>query len=188
MRRKHFVIALLVVAVTAGPTWAADTRKVAVPGTDDLSRNVATKATPGAQTTLRDASGRTVGTASTAGTGTTTFRDSSGRTTGSAAVQGSQTVFRDASGLTVWTATKSGSQTTIYRDASGRTQRSQSELGGQTTFRDAGGRTSSTVRPAGSSAIARDASGCTIGTSTTTGGKQPGTAKSPSPSGKAQPR
>ena len=109
MRKRHFVIALLVVAVTAGPTWAADTKKAAVPGTDDLSRNVATKATPGAQTTLRDASGRTVGTASTAGTGTTTFRDSSGRTTGSAAVQGSQTVFRDAAGRTVWTATTSGS-------------------------------------------------------------------------------
>ncbi|MEI7939998.1 MAG: hypothetical protein WCK27_25215 [Verrucomicrobiota bacterium] len=188
MRRKHFVIALLVVAVTAGPAWAADTRKVAVPGTDDLSRNIATKATPGAQTTLRDASGRTVGTASTAGTGTTTFRDSSGRTTGSSAVQGSQTVFRDASGRTVWTATKSGSQTTSYRDATGRTQRSASEINGRITFRDGSGRRTSTVEQSRSSATARDASGRTIGTTSTTGVKQPGTAKSPSPSGKAQPR
>jgi hypothetical protein len=37
MRRKHFVIALLLVAVTAGPAWAAHTKKVAVPGTDGLN-------------------------------------------------------------------------------------------------------------------------------------------------------
>ena len=185
---RYFAIALLVVAVTAGPTWAAEPKKVAVPGTDDLSRNVATKATPGAQTTLRDASGRTVGTASTAGTGTTTFRDSSGRTTGSATHQGSQTVFRDASGRTVWTATTSGSHRVTYRDAAGRVEKTASQSGSSITFRDASGRTSTTVQPAGLSATARDASGRTIGASTTTGGKQPSTTKSPSPSGKARPR
>ena len=80
---KQFVAALLAFAVTTGSLFAADTNKTAVPGTDDLSRYVATKAKPSGQTTLRDASGRTVGAASVIGTRTTTFRDSSGRTTGS---------------------------------------------------------------------------------------------------------
>ena len=105
---KPFTIVLLSLAVTTGSLRAADTKKAVTPGTDDLSRYVAVKAAPGGQTTLRDAAGRTLGTASTLGIRTTTFRDSSGRTTGSASIQGSQTVFRDASGRTVWTATTSG--------------------------------------------------------------------------------
>ena len=105
---QQIAIALLSLAVTTGSLFAADTKRAAAPGTDDLSRYVAAKPTPGGQTTLRDASGRTLGTASTVGSRTTTFRDSGGHTTGSATMQGSQTVFLDASGRTVWTATASG--------------------------------------------------------------------------------
>jgi hypothetical protein len=58
------------------------------------------------QTTYRDSSGRTVGTASTDTQGTVTFRDSGGRTTGTAShdSQGT-TTFRDAGGRTTGTAT-----------------------------------------------------------------------------------
>jgi hypothetical protein len=54
------------------------------------------------QTVIRDASGRTVGTASRDSQGTTTFRDAGGRTTGSASPNGSTgtTTFRDAGGRT----------------------------------------------------------------------------------------
>ena len=145
---KQFAFALLSLMVTTGSLFAADTKKPAVPGTDDLSRYVAAKPTPGGQTTLRDVSGRTLGTASTVGSRTTTFRDSGGRTTGSAAIQGNQTVFRDASGRTVWTATTSGGQTTTYRDAAGRTQRTASQSGSSITFRDAPGRTRAPCSPA----------------------------------------
>jgi hypothetical protein len=57
------------------------------------------------QTTIRDASGRTIGTAATDSQGSTTFRDASGRTTGTASrdPQGN-TTFRDASGRTTGTA------------------------------------------------------------------------------------
>jgi hypothetical protein len=60
------------------------------------------------QTTFRDASGRTTGTATTNSQGTKTFRDASGRTTGTATTnsQGT-TTFRDASGRTTGTATRS---------------------------------------------------------------------------------
>jgi len=61
----QIAIALLSVAVTAGSLFAANTKKAPVPGTDDLSRYVAAQAPTGGQTTLRDASGRTLGTAST---------------------------------------------------------------------------------------------------------------------------
>lgn len=136
---KQFAFALLSLMVSTGSLFAADTKKPAVPGTDDLSRYVAAKPTPGGQTTLRDVSGRTLGTASTVGSRTTTFRDSGGRTTGSAAIQGNQTVFREASGRTVWTATTSGGKTTTYRDAAGRTQRTASQSGSSITFRNATG-------------------------------------------------
>ena len=58
------------------------------------------------QTTFRDSSGRTVGTASTDSQGTVTFRDSGGRTTGTASTdsQGT-TTFRDSGGRTTGTAT-----------------------------------------------------------------------------------
>jgi hypothetical protein len=59
------------------------------------------------QTTLRDASGRTVGTVTTDSYGTRTFRDASGRTTGTATTdsQGT-TTFRDSGGRTTGTASK----------------------------------------------------------------------------------
>ena len=70
---------------------------------------LAALATPAAaqnQTTFRDSSGRTTGTATTDSQGTKTFRDSSGRTTGTATTnsQGT-TTFRDGSGRTTGTAT-----------------------------------------------------------------------------------
>jgi hypothetical protein len=59
------------------------------------------------QTVVRDAGGRTIGTASTDGQGTTTFRDAGGRTTGSATINnngsGATTTFRDAGGRTTGT-------------------------------------------------------------------------------------
>ena len=59
------------------------------------------------QTTFRDASGRTTGTASTDSNGTKTFRDASGRTTGTATTNSNGTItFRDASGRTTGTATR----------------------------------------------------------------------------------
>ncbi len=161
-------LALLALTVSTRSPLAADTKSVAVPGADDLTRYIATRSSPGGQTTLRDASGRTLGSANKLGLRTTMFRDSSGHTTGSATTQGSQTVFRDASGRTLWTATTSGGQTVTYRDAAGRVQRTASESGRTVTFRDPAGRTTSTVQRAGSSATLRDASGRTLGTSLTT--------------------
>jgi YD repeat-containing protein len=59
-----------------------------------------------AQSTFRDASGRTVGTVTTDSNGTKTFRDGSGRTTGTATTDSNgTTTFRDASGRTTGTAT-----------------------------------------------------------------------------------
>jgi hypothetical protein len=58
------------------------------------------------QTTFRDSSGRTTGTAFTDSQGTTTYRDAGGRTigTGSRDSQGTRT-FRDSGGRTTGTAT-----------------------------------------------------------------------------------
>jgi hypothetical protein len=61
------------------------------------------------QTIVRDAGGRTIGTASTDSQGTTTFRDSRGSTTGTATHSdqgsaGSTTTFRDAGGRTTGSA------------------------------------------------------------------------------------
>jgi uncharacterized SAM-binding protein YcdF (DUF218 family) len=57
------------------------------------------------QTTVRDSSGRTVGTVSTDSQGTRTFRDASGRTTGTATRDSSgTTTFRDSQGRTTGTA------------------------------------------------------------------------------------
>ena len=121
---KPFAIALLSIAVTTGCLFAGEIKRPVVPGTDDLSRYIATRKTPSGQTT--------VGTANTVGA-RTTFRDPSGRTTGSASVDGNRTVFRDASGRTVWTATTSSCATTTYRDAAGRTQRTASQAQERTT-------------------------------------------------------
>jgi hypothetical protein len=59
-----------------------------------------------AQTTFRDASGRTTGTVTTDSNGTKTFRDAGGRTTGTATRDSNgTTTFRDAGGRTTGTAT-----------------------------------------------------------------------------------
>ena len=58
---KRFSIALLLFGVTSGWLVAADAKRTTAPGSDDLSRYVATKATQGGHTTLRDSAGRTVG-------------------------------------------------------------------------------------------------------------------------------
>jgi hypothetical protein len=70
---------------------------------------IATAVAAEPQTTFRDASGRTVGTATTDSQGTTTFRDAGGRTTGTATHSnqgsaGGTTTFRDAQGRTTGTA------------------------------------------------------------------------------------
>jgi uncharacterized protein YfaS (alpha-2-macroglobulin family) len=65
----------------------------------------ATAAMAGEQITLRDASGRTIGTATTDSQGTTTFRDAGGRMMGTASRSGQgTTTFRDAGGQTTGTA------------------------------------------------------------------------------------
>ena len=137
---KCIAATVFATSLIAGSLCAAETNKTAAPGTCDLSRFVAANAQPGGRTTLRDASGHTLGTATTAGS-QTTFRDPGGRTTGSATVEGNRTVFRDGTGRTVGTAMTSGRLTT-YRDATGRTQATSSESQGRTTFREPGGRTS----------------------------------------------
>jgi hypothetical protein len=60
------------------------------------------------QTTFRDSSGRTTGTATTDSQGTTTFRDASGRTTGTASPNGTTgtTTFRDSGGRTTGTSSR----------------------------------------------------------------------------------
>jgi YD repeat-containing protein len=59
-----------------------------------------------AQSTFRDASGRTVGTVTTDSNGTRTFRDGAGHITGTATTDSNgTTTFRDASGRTTGTAT-----------------------------------------------------------------------------------
>jgi len=56
------------------------------------------------QTTLRDAGGRTIGTATRSGN-TVTFRDSRGSTTGTATTLGNQTTYRNSRGSTTGTST-----------------------------------------------------------------------------------
>jgi YD repeat-containing protein len=59
-----------------------------------------------AQITLRDASGRIIGTVNTNSNSTRTFRDGAGRITGTASPDSNgTTTFRDASGRTTGTAT-----------------------------------------------------------------------------------
>jgi hypothetical protein len=63
-------------------------------------------ATAGEQTIIRDAQGRTTGTASPQGDGTVKFRDSSGRVIGSATTDpGGQTRYYDESGRSLGTST-----------------------------------------------------------------------------------
>lgn len=50
-----------------------------------------------------------------------TFRDASGRTIGTATRSGNQTIFRDSRGATSGSATIDRSGNTVFRDASGRT-------------------------------------------------------------------
>ena len=50
-----------------------------------------------------------------------TFRDASGRTIGTATRSGNQTIFRDSRGATTGSATMDSTGNTVFRDASGRT-------------------------------------------------------------------
>lgn len=84
---KRLAIALLGIVATTGCLFAGDIKRPVVRGTDDLSRYIATREAPSGQTTMRDASGRTVGSVNAVGT-RTMFRDSAGRTTGSAPCRG----------------------------------------------------------------------------------------------------
>jgi len=60
-----------------------------------------TSAASAQQQTLRDSSGRTIGTVTTDSQGSMTYRDASGRTMGTASVNGhGTTTFRDAFGRT----------------------------------------------------------------------------------------
>jgi hypothetical protein len=60
------------------------------------------------QSTIRDASGRAIGTITTDSNGTKTFRDGTGRTTGTATTDSNgTTTFRDAGGRTTGTASRS---------------------------------------------------------------------------------
>ena len=69
--------------------------------------------------TIRDATGKVVGTATTDGN-RTVYRDATGKTTGTATKDGNRTIYRDATGKAVGTATESGNRT-AYRDATGKT-------------------------------------------------------------------
>jgi hypothetical protein len=72
---------------------------------------LATLVTPAAaqnQTTFRNSSGQTTGTATRDSNGTVTFRDGSGRTTGTATTNSNgTTTFRNSLGQTTGTATRS---------------------------------------------------------------------------------
>lgn len=81
--------------------------------------------------TIRDATGKVVGTATTDGN-RTVYRDATGKTTGTATTEGNRTTYRDATGKTVGTATESGNRTT-YRDATGKTVGTATESGNRTT-------------------------------------------------------
>lgn len=52
--------------------------------------------------TIRDATGKVVGTATTSGN-KTIYRDATGKTTGTATKDGNRTIYRDATGKTVGT-------------------------------------------------------------------------------------
>jgi hypothetical protein len=58
-RFVHNLVVLLWLVLATGTSWAADTKKTTAPGDNDLSRYTAAMASPGGQTILRDASGRT---------------------------------------------------------------------------------------------------------------------------------
>ena len=80
---KLMIMFMLALSVLAVAPFAA----LAQPSTtfDSMGRTTGTATTNGnGTTTFRDASGRTTGVATTNGNGTTTFHDASGRTTGTA--------------------------------------------------------------------------------------------------------
>ena len=52
--------------------------------------------------------------------GRETIRDATGKVVGTATTNGNKTIYRDATGKTTGTATKEGNRT-IYRDATGKT-------------------------------------------------------------------
>lgn len=81
----------------------------------------------GERSTVRDASGRTIETASS-NRDRTTFRSASGRSLGTANQSRNQITFRDASGRTTGLASNNGNRTT-FRDSSGRSTGSASSTG-----------------------------------------------------------
>ncbi len=119
-----------------------------------------------AESVIRDASGRILGTATTQANGgsttSTQYRDASGRLAGSATTQGnssssSHTTFRDASGR-----------------MAGRASSKVSGTGSHTTYRNSSGRLTGSQTTNGSSfgsfsGIQRDASGRLTGSSTVNG-------------------
>jgi hypothetical protein len=106
---KGISILLLGLLIVIPVSLSANAGSTLSPGTDDIIRHAATKTAPGSRTTIRDNSGRILGTANTVGQNTT-VRDNSGRIIGTATVQAGRTVFRDSSGRTVWTVSSSDSQ------------------------------------------------------------------------------
>ena len=117
----------------------------------------------GTNGSLRDASGRTAGSARSTSS-TTTYRDASGRVTATASGFGPERLtYRDASGRTCGTASQYGARTT-FRDASGRVTGTASAMGDRTTYRDASGRVVGTASRTGDSITFRDGSGRLTGT------------------------
>lgn len=94
---RLFSVPFLAFLLVADSLCAGNIEAALPPGTDDLSRFVATTAKRGGQTTLRDSSGRTMSIVIAEGT-RTTLRDSSGRLIGNTTVEGNRTVFRDSTG------------------------------------------------------------------------------------------
>lgn len=152
------VLTLAWAGLTGGLAGADGTNGV---GVSDLGRYLTARGLGEGNYTLRDASGRLVGTAQTTG-GRTVLRDSSGRLTGTITTSGNHSTFRDASGRQQGSASALSSGTVNYRDGSGRLVGSSTTSGaGQTSFRDAAGRSSGAAQPAGSGvgATLRDGSG-----------------------------
>lgn len=135
-------------------------------GLTDLGRYMTARGLGEGSYTLRDSSGRLVGTAQTTGS-RTVLRDSSGRMTGSISTSGNQSTFRDAAGRYQGGASAGSSSSTVtYRDATGRLVGSANVSGGgQAVFRDSAGRLSGAAQPSGSGvgATLRDSSGRLVG-------------------------
>lgn len=169
---KPLSVILGLIALNVSHLHAGEPAPAAQLGASDLTRYVATHRPQSGLTILRDANGRTVGTANSTPSGMMTFRDSNGRAAGTATTLGNQTIFRDANGRTAWTATSAGDNMIIYRDANGQTLRTAHKMGPVTIFRDGAGRLTQTISPNTATTTARKASGRMSGTASTTGAKR----------------